>query len=617
MLNLSELDLLGIDYETYYDEDYSISKMTTTEYIRDPRFKTHGCAVKFNNNPTEWISHAKLPDYFAQFDWSRTALVAHNMAFDGFISSHHYGIVPCFYYDTLSMSRGEFSVNGKNKHSLDALSSRLGIGTKIHGVLDSVRGIRDLSPESEATLSTYAIQDLDLTIEALQILRDKWQYPEKELRVIDLTLRAFCNPKLVIDRKRVLCALKEEIRRKRRLLKTCGVPKSELMSNDKFAQLLRDAEVNVPMKISARTGKETYAFAKNDLDFQQLAIDNPHIADIIDARLAVKSTISETRAHRIYRHGIPTLPILMNYCGAHTMRWSGGDKMNPQNLPSGRKEGQSDALRRSLLPPPGYKVVVVDSAQIEARMTAWFCGQEDLLDQFRHKKDPYSRMAEKVFGYAPFSGVTKIERFVGKTIVLGLGYGMGWKKLKLTLKSGSQGPVVEFSDIESQNAVRIYRFTNNKIEAQWGILDRILTAMMLDETVELLDGLLVFESDRVHMPNGLCLHYPGLSAKTNGDVFYDFSYEGKKYRTGIWGGAFLENIIQCLSRIAISEQALTIGERYPIVLLAHDEVVYLAKEDEAEEAYEFGVNALSTSPAWCADVPLTGEGGWDDYYRKY
>ena len=155
------------------------------------------------------------------------------------------------------------------------------------------------------------------------------------------------------------------------------------------------------------------------------------------------------------------------------------------------------------------------------------------------------------------------------------------------------------------------------IKKMWGTLDQILVAMMLGDTVELFDGLIVFESDRVHMPNGLCLHYPGLKAKFNGETYYDFSYEGKKHRTSIWGGSFLENIIQCLARIVVSEQALTIAERYPIVLLAHDEIVYLAKESEAEEAYQFGVDALSTPPSWCASVPLAGEGGWDDYYRKY
>src|SRR5690606_2260190 len=168
----------------------------------------------------------------------------------------------------------------------------------------------------------------------------------------------------------------------------------DLMSNPKFAALLQQRGVDPPMKISPTTGKVTYAFAKSDLDFQALAKD-PRVADLCEARIRVKSTIGETRAVRFLEAGKDgmCLPILLNYSGTHTHRWSGGNKMNLQNLKRGGE------LRRSILAPDGHVIVVADSAQIEARVLAWLAGQDDVVEAFRNKCDLYSEFASFVFGY--------------------------------------------------------------------------------------------------------------------------------------------------------------------------------------------------------------------------
>lgn len=604
------LNILVIDFETYYATGYSLkgSKApSTSEYVRDPRFKAHGAAVRLPEwGETRWITHDRLESFFLEIDWPNTAILCHNTAFDGFILSHHYGVHPGFYLDTLSMSRGFFGIG--ERHDLSAVAQRLNLGSKFEGVLESTKGIRDLPADLEAALSQYAIHDTDLTWEIFSALYP--QYPVDELRIIDLTLKAFCQPKLFVNEALAQTVLDDEIATRARLIVESGATEKQLVSNPQFAELLRSRGVEPPTKISPRTGEETYAFAKADISFQELATD-PLVLPLYKARIAAKSNIGHTRARRLLNHGVPgPLPILMNYCGAHTMRWSGGDKMNPQNLPT--KRTGDNRLRRSIIAPPGYVLVVADSSQIEARTLAWWAGEEELLDLFRSGADPYAHMAQKVFGYAVDK--KSKERQLGKTAILGLGYGMGTDKFQYTVEAGLIGPPMELS-YETADLIKVvYRTSHPHIVALWRAMDQRLTAMLLDEFVD--DGFLQYEFDRVRMPNGLYLHYPELKAFRSGDAFYDFSYRSREGRTKIYGAKLVENIVQCLARIIVAQQALSIANKYDIVLLVHDEVVFLAREDEAEEAYAYGIQCLSTPPSWCATLPVAAEGGFDRAYVK-
>jgi DNA polymerase len=423
-------------------------------------------------------------------------------------------------------------------------------------------------------------------------------------------MRAFCHPKLYVDQTLAQQVLEDEIATRVRLIKESGVTEKQLSSNKQFAEVLRARGVEPPMKLSPRTGELTYAFAKADISFQELAKD-PEVEPLYKARLAAKSTIGHTRAARLLSHGVPgPLPILMNYCAAHTMRWGGADKMNPQNLPT--KRTGDDRLRRSIIAPPGYVICVADSAQIEARMLAWLAGEAELLNIFRRGEDPYAYMAQKIFGYEVEKKST--ERQLGKTAVLGLGYGMGAERFQTTVQAGIIGPAMDLSMETADRIVQVYRATNPMIKRVWRAFGEGLAYMVSGERKELYG--LVFDGTEIHMPNGLSLHYPGLKAKFDGYRYFDFSYNSRKGPTNLHGALITENVIQSLARSTVATQALKVAEKYDVVLLVHDEVDYLAKESEAEEACTYGLECLSTPPTWCADLPVAAEVGYATNYSK-
>ena len=139
----------------------------------------------------------------------------------------------------------------------------------------------------------------------------------------------------------------------------------------------------------------------------------------------------------------------LKYYGAHTGRWSGLDKVNMQNLPS--RDVKKKALKNAILPPKDNVIINVDSSQIEARILVWLSGQDDVVEQFKNNEDVYSNFASKVYG-RKIDKRNKTERFIGKTCILGLGYGTGWKKLQDTLKT--QPPYADVSDQEAQRYVK-------------------------------------------------------------------------------------------------------------------------------------------------------------------
>ncbi len=275
----------------------------------------------------------------------------------------------------------------------------------------------------QATID-YANHDLNLC-RAL-FLHLQMGTPGEEFAVIDMVIRAAVEPQLIVDQNLVVAHLSEVRRSKAELLSRVSVDKDILMSNDKFAQALRDLGVDPPRKISAKTGKEAWAFAKTDEEFGELLDhEEPEVQALVAARLGIKSTQEETRCERFlnlsrmdWGAGQPSwMPIPLKYGAAHTHRFGGDWAMNFQNLKRGGN------LRRALVAPPGYEVVTVDASQVEARFNGYFAVEKDLLRQFARKEDVYASFASMVFGRT-ITKADKHERFLGKTCILGLGYGM-------------------------------------------------------------------------------------------------------------------------------------------------------------------------------------------------
>jgi len=617
--------ILALDWETYFDVEYTLKKMSTSEYIRDKRFKAHGVGLQKSTNKTgRWITNNKLESELGKIDWNSTAILCHHTQFDGLILSHHFGHKPAYYLDTLSMAR--VWIDHTVGNSLDDVASYYSLGNKLKDVLMATKGIRDLPPALEKQLAAYCKQDVHLTLE---ILNTMWEegFPEDELDLIDLTVRMFTEPVLKVDEKMAQAELERVRAHNLRVIKNTasyfGIPRKitgdermeqarQILSSDlKLKTALEGMGVVVPMKTTPK-GNVKPAFAKNDLAFLELQMHpDKHVQKVCEARLVVKSTVEESKATKLLLHARPALPIYLNYGKAHTYRWTGGDSMNPQNFP---REG---VLRRCIKAPRGYKLVVVDSGQIEARVVAWLAGQWDLLEVFGDpKRDPYCEFATELFGH-PVHKKDKRERFVGKVGVLGLGFGMGWAKYKYTLASGSMGAKVEITDGQSQDAVNLYRYRNDKIVTFWKFMESMLHAMEKDQVRELKEGLITFSLESVQMPNGLSLSYPELRQKRTYDNMGDgFQYwNGHKY-TKIYGGLFTENLTQAIARIIVANQMLEIAEHYRVVMMTHDEAVYLAPTRKAQAALDFGLEIFQTSKDWYSDIPLAAEGGYADEYSK-
>jgi len=604
------LELLTIDFETHYSRDFNLKKQTTEAYIRDRRFEVVGVGVKRDDEPTVWFSgtHKRTREFLAQFNWGESAALAHNAAFDMAILNWCFGIRPKRILDTMSMSR---AVHGTEiSAALASLATHYELGEKGTEVHDAIGKKRlSFSKEELAKYGAYCKQDVELTYLLLKKLTPL--VPLTELRLIDLTIRMFSEPELEIDSALLETHLQSIVESKAKTLEEVGIAKEELMSNPKFAAALRKLNITPPVKTSKTTGKETFAFSKTDEGFKELLEhDDLKVQTLVSARLKIKSTIEETRTARFIEIGKRgPIPIPLRYYAAHTGRWGGDDKVNLQNLPRG------SVLKDALVAPPGHVVIDSDSSQIEARTLAWLADQKDLVKAFSNGDDVYKIMASKIYN-KPEEDINKDERFVGKTTILGCGYGMGAVRFRDQLSSFG----VDVSEGEAASIVEAYRSSYASIPKLWNIANKALDFLIrrkppatnADNLVFTMGtgGLIVADPDReaLGLPNGLSIRYPNL--RTEGyELVYDTKRGASVTATKIYGGKVIENLCQALARIIIGEQMLKIASRYKVVMTVHDAVCCVVPEAEAEEAKEFVMQCMREAPAWAKGLPLNCEAG--------
>jgi DNA polymerase I-like protein with 3'-5' exonuclease and polymerase domains len=600
------MDLITLDFETYYSREYSLSKLTTEEYVRDPRFQVIGVGAKVNDNPATWFSGTarQTIEFLQQFDWKNSGCLAHNMMFDGAILSWRCGIRPKALFDTLCMSRALYGT--EVPHSLAALSKRMGVGEKGDEVTRAMGKRRtDFTAQEMADYAAYCRNDVDLTYEIFRLMQAKG-FPSKELRLIDLTLRMFTEPTLELDHEALVFHLVRTQMAKEDLLRSAGADKSTLMSNPKFAELLRELGVAPPMKISPTTGKQTYAFAKSDEAFKALSEhEDGRVQTLVAARLGNKSTLEETRTQRfidISQRGL--LPVPVRYYAAHTGRWGGDDKINLQNLPS--RGANAKKLKKAILAPAGHVLIDCDSSQIEARVLAWLAGQEDLVEAFAQRRDVYKKMASAIYG-VPIEEVTDPQRFVGKTTILGAGYGMGGPKFGISLKQSN----VLVDEDEARRIIQVYREEHPYIVRLWRAAQYCIEEMVQGGYAPFgRQGVLdVDVAERaIRLPSGLLIRYHDLRGEEN-DKGVEYTYHTRKGRNRIYGPKVVENVVQGLARCVVGEQMIRIAKRYRVVLTVHDSAVSCVREEEADEAQAYVEECMRTPPGWAHGLPVNCESG--------
>ena len=603
------MKLITLDFETYYTtKDLGFKTQTTEEYVRDPRFEVVGVAVKVNDEPTQWCSDSldEIDLWLHQFDWSNSMVVAHNAMFDMAILNWHFDIRPKAIADTLSMAR---AINGiEVGNSLKKLALHYELGVKGEEVLQAVNlRRRDFTEQQLAKYGAYCRNDVDLTYDLFLTLLPMFQ--KVELKLVDLTIRMFTEPTLRLDESLLQQHLVEVKERKRELLDECGANIEDLMSNQKFAEVLRGLGVEPPMKISLTTGKEALALAKSDEGFKALA-EHPdeRVQTLVAARLGNKTTLEETRTERLIGiAGRGKIPVPLSYYAAHTGRWGGSDKINFQNFPSrGTNAGK---LKKAILAPEGYVIIDCDSAQIEARVLAWFAGQKDLVEAFRNGEDVYKIMASAIYRKER-EEVTPSERFVGKTTILGAGYGMGSAKFQTQLKTFG----VSVSTEESARIIATYRETYPSIPTLWKSGSTAIDAMSKKRTATWGNGCISIGAEGILMPNGLYQRYPNLRKVRDKDGKDQYIYDSRKGAVKLYGGKLTENICQGLARCIIGEQLIKISRKYRVVLTVHDAVACVAPKEEAEEAKAFVMECMRFVPSWAQGIPLNCEAGIGESY---
>ena len=591
------MNILTIDFETYYARDFSLTKLTTEEYVRDDRFEVIGVSVKENDDEVRWFSgsHKEILDFLHSYDWSNSFALAHNAMFDSAILSWRFGIRPMAWLDTLSMARATDGLEAGN--SLAKLAVRYNLGRKGTEVVEALGKRRqDFSVNDLSAYGGYCNNDVELTYALFQVLSQRFSL--SELKLIDVTIKMFAEPTLFLDTTLLEQHLMQVRDRKEKLLAACVADKDTLMSNPKLAELLISLGVEPPMKISPANGKDTYAFAKNDEGFKALA-EHPdeRVQAVVAARLGTKSTLEETRTERfiaISKRG--KMPVPLRYYAAHTGRWGGDDKLNLQNLP------RKSLLKEAIIAPDGYTLIDADSSQIEARIVAWLSGQDDLVKAFERKEDVYKIMASSIYNKTE-DEITAGERFVGKTTILGAGYGMGATKFGIQLRTFG----VEIPDEEAARIIEVYRSRYPHIPRLWHEAGRSLDALRDKKTCEVghqAQALTVTESGFL-LPSGLFLNYPDLQRDNDNQ----FSYASRRGRIKIYGGKVVENVCQALARCVIGEQMLRISKRYKVALTVHDAVMAVVPEDESKSAMLYIDECMKWRPKWAQELPLACELG--------
>jgi DNA polymerase len=607
------MNTITYDFETFYDKaTFSLSKLTTEEYVRSDRFEVIGLAIKVNDGETMWGSGTKeeLKEWLDTFDWGSSMAVAHNAMFDGFILNHHFNIQPKIHIDTLSMGRALHGVEVGG--SLSALAERYQIGVKGNEVLNaSGKNRTDFTDEELGRYGDYCINDVELTYKLFHRMVKKG-FPKTELRLIDLTIRMFTEPKLDLNLPLLEQHLDDVKEKKSRLLFDAGIiDQKDLASNPKFADLLRGFGVEPPMKISPTTGKETYALAKNDEEFKALA-DHPDIRvqTLVAARLGTKSTLEETRTERfigISKRGL--MPVPLKYYAAHTGRWGGSDSLNLQNLPS--RGTNANKLKRSIEAPEGYVIIDADSSQIEARVLAWLAGQDDLVTAFEKGEDVYKIMASAIYNKS-VEKISSQERFVGKTTILGAGYGMGAPKFKAQLKTFG----AEITEQESRHIIEVYRQTYPRITGLWRQAQKALEALSKKMLTDLgRQGVLQLAPSEsgIKLPSGLLMRYDGLTALEDSKGL-QYHYKTRRGHIKIYGGKVIENACQAIARCIIGEQMLKIAKKYRVVLTVHDAVACIVPENQVEEAVQYVTECMTWTPDWAEGLPVNCEVGYGKSY---
>lgn len=328
-----------IDFETYYDDEYSLKKMTTEAYIRDPRFECMGLSIKDGNKGTKFYREELGIELVRQLILqNERPVVAHNARFDGGILALRYDIHPKHYIDTkplMTVAHFAPAAGGDSLAKAAVALQKAGHSIQNKGeFLTNMLGVHaaDMSEQDWLDYGDYCIGDVDICHKLYTVLYPI--VPEAELRMMDLTTRMYTNPLFEFD----VEILKDYYKR----LETQRIDnltffthhfgfnsitetETALRSRKKFPELLETLGVPCPMKWSEKQEKYVPALAKTDEALTTLLEHhNPLVVDLVETKLGVNQTLAISRCRHFLELGLRgNIPIPLNYAKAHTGRYGG------------------------------------------------------------------------------------------------------------------------------------------------------------------------------------------------------------------------------------------------------------------------------------------------------
>jgi len=621
---MSEIQFIFTDFETFYSKEYTLKKLDAPSYILDPRFEAIclGVAEGFEN-PSYIIDGPNIPAFVQALKYRRDqgakiALVSHNALFDMCIFSWRYDYVPDLIVDTLAMARTLLQHKLKSC-SLAYVADYFGLakGDMVHKVIGMTRAdiIAQGIWDDEVA---YCLSDTDLCRQIFLKLMP--ELPPEELILHDIIARCAVEPVFHLDIDVLAENLDAVTANKDRLFAMAAfsglTDEAQLMSNIQFASLLEDLGVDPPTKKNAKE-QTTLAMSKSDPAFLELLDHSDlRVRALMEARMAFKTTLEETRTLRMMNIGelefyprtrteTGLMPIPLIVGAAHTHRLGGGWQLNCQNW------GRKSKIRKAIKAPPGHQVVTADSRQIEARTNAWFCSEMELLEDFRNGIDVYAKFAEIIYNKPINKNDHPKERFVGKTGVLQLGYQAAWRKFQGSVWIQSfddPGGPVELSEQEARDVVYAYRNKNKRIARVWEALPLWFPILVGDADTYKFKCLTI-EKGRVVGPNGLCLYYDNVRQEWEGGFMGEWTYDYNDHTYKIYGGKFLENIIQFLARIVVMQAAIRLKKPMAdlhsrLTHTSHDELVYVVPDGYVDQAKSLLTAEMKRPPDWAPSLPL-------------
>lgn len=655
-------DVLVLDYESYFDKDYRMGRkrtdLSTIEFVKDKRYETLGLAIYRcidGDESNDWyhgeqMTHTVLGALRKRFGQhlEGVTVVAQNAKYDLAVSAAHFDLYPRYFIDLLGLAK---HWNARTKNGLDAIAKReklsqekgdtdefLGCSNRVRFVLPKKKGRSKLIPapvmvppmneEMKQKLATYALGDTQLEWEAFKLLLPRLSRPDVELPLIQHTIELFTKPSLHVDPPKGREIIREMEKELDQVCVRVGMSNEEISGNISFdaAMSQRLIEAGDDPSLYMKKNKKNQwvmAVAKTDDSREELLTHAcKAVRELIEARIALKSWPTHiTRVNRILDQAAANDDVLcipLNYCGAHTLRFSGGERINLQNLGS-RGHPLVSMIREIIIAADGRVLVIVDASQIEARVLAWIAGQWDLCEQFAKNVEVYARFASKVLGYPVRKprkgGIEAVEEkhkwarnSVGKVGVLGCGYGMGANKAV-----GYSGGAIDIDT--AKIIVQTYREENDQIVNFWHDMEgAFMYTARTGNPTELPRGVRFDQRPGcdivMTMPCGREMKYHDVRIAQGkyGEQAEVFNHAEKCWEK-TWGGTLTENVVQSMSRHILVEAMMRLERRgLKTAHHIHDELVMHVPQDQGEEALAAGIEELSRRPEWAPDCPLGAEG---------